>query len=67
MRIGWICAFLVAVLLALAVPGRCSAQNQITCASNDGGRQYCPADTRGGVTMVRQNSQSPCVQNQMGI
>jgi hypothetical protein len=64
MRIGWICAFLVAVLLALAVPGRCSAQNQITCASNDGGRQYCPADTRGGVTMVRQNSQSPCVQNQ---
>jgi len=54
MRIRWICTFLVAVLFVLAVPSRCSAQNQITCASNDGGRQYCPADTRGGVTMVRQ-------------
>jgi hypothetical protein len=36
----------------------------ISCASQDGGRQFCPADTRGGVTMVRQNSSSPCVQGQ---
>ena len=36
----------------------------ISCASQDGGRQFCPADTRGGVTMVRQNSNSPCVQGQ---
>jgi len=34
----------------------------ITCSSNDGGRRYCPADTRGGVRLVNQRSGSPCIQ-----
>ena len=32
----------------------------ITCSSNDGYRNYCTADTRGGVRLVRQLSGSPC-------
>jgi Protein of unknown function (DUF3011) len=57
---------LVFAMLALgwgAFSRQASAQT-INCASQDGGRQFCPADTRGGVTMVRQNSNSPCVQGQ---
>jgi hypothetical protein len=37
---------------------------QITCSSNDGKRNYCTADTRGGVRMVKQRSGSPCIQGQ---
>ncbi|WP_051978525.1 DUF3011 domain-containing protein [Edaphobacter aggregans] len=36
----------------------------LTCASDDGRRNYCNADTRGGVQMVRQRSGSPCTQGQ---
>ena len=36
----------------------------ITCSSNDGKRNYCAADTRGGVRLSRQISGSPCVQGQ---
>ena len=32
----------------------------IYCASDNGGRNYCPTDTRGGVQLVRQRSGSPC-------
>jgi hypothetical protein len=32
----------------------------IYCASDNGGRQICPTDTRGGVRIVRQISGSPC-------
>lgn len=38
--------------------------NTITCSSDNGGRQYCPADTRGGVQLQRQRSGSPCIQGQ---
>jgi Protein of unknown function (DUF3011)/Ricin-type beta-trefoil lectin domain-like len=34
--------------------------NIITCSSNDGRRNYCDTDTRGGVRMVRQISGSAC-------
>ena len=34
----------------------------ITCASDDGGRHHCPADTRGGVEMTHQRSDARCVQ-----
>ena len=34
----------------------------ITCSSDDGGRKYCPANTRGGVSMVRQRSDARCQQ-----
>ena len=33
----------------------------ITCASNDGRRNFCAADTRGGVQLVNQRSGSPCI------
>ena len=35
----------------------------ISCNSNDGRRNYCPADTRGGVQLVNQRSNSACVFN----
>ena len=42
--------------LALPLPG----QTVITCSSNNGRRNYCSADTRGGVKLGRQISGSPC-------
>jgi hypothetical protein len=36
----------------------------IRCSSDDERRQYCNADTRGGVRLVRQVSGSPCIQGQ---
>ena len=36
----------------------------IYCASDDGRRNYCQADVRGGVQLTRQRSDSPCVFNQ---
>ncbi|MBO0723076.1 MAG: DUF3011 domain-containing protein, partial [Blastocatellia bacterium] len=34
----------------------------ITCESNNNRRNLCRADTRGGVRMVRQRSDSACIQ-----
>jgi hypothetical protein len=43
--------------------GRYSGSNQtVTCSSEDGRRHYCDADTRRGVELVRQRSDSPCQQ-----
>ena len=39
-----------------------SPAQTVTCASEDGKRHYCDADTRAGVQMLRQRSDSPCVQ-----
>jgi hypothetical protein len=36
----------------------------ISCNSNDNRRNFCPADTRGGVRLVNQRSNSACVFNQ---
>jgi Protein of unknown function (DUF3011) len=33
----------------------------LTCSSDNGGRQRCPANTRGGVRLVRQRSDSDCI------
>jgi hypothetical protein len=43
-------------------PGYGSGGQAITCSSDDGKRNYCPADTRGGVQLVKQRSGSPCTQ-----
>ena len=43
-------------------PGRPPASVTITCASNNGRRNVCPVNTRGGVQLVNQRSGSPCVQ-----
>ncbi|WP_263409874.1 DUF3011 domain-containing protein [Terriglobus tenax] len=44
--------------------GNGNGGQQITCSSNDGRRNYCNADTSGGVRMVNQRSGSPCIQGQ---
>lgn len=43
-------------------PGRGPGGRMITCSSNNGGRNYCAADTRGGVRLTHQRSGSPCIQ-----
>jgi len=37
---------------------------QVRCSSDDGRRNYCAADTRGGVRLTRQISGSPCREGQ---
>ena len=49
---------------SFAQPGYGGGGQTITCSSNTGGRQYCTADTRGGVRLNRQISGSACVQGQ---
>ncbi len=52
------------VLAALAVALPMGAQQQtVTCNSN-GGSQSCPADTRNGVLLVREQSSNACRQGQ---
>src|SRR5437764_513469 len=61
MRRLWI---VIAALTSFNMTGLAAAQSQvIRCESNDGRRQYCPADTRGGVRLSQQISGSACVQN----
>src|SRR5262245_65924838 len=35
--------------------------DQIYCASDNGRINYCGADTRGGVRLIRQRSDAPCI------
>ncbi|MDF4023676.1 DUF3011 domain-containing protein [Luteibacter sp. PPL201] len=35
---------------------------EIDCGSHDNGRGFCPADTRGGVRLLRQNSDARCAE-----
>jgi len=37
-------------------------RNIVTCASNDGRRVYCDADTRNGVALLEQHGNAPCRQ-----
>jgi len=32
----------------------------VRCSSDDGGRHYCEADTRGDVDLIRQHSEAAC-------
>jgi len=41
-----------------------SGGNSIRCGSQGGKRNYCPVDTRGGVSMKQQLSHSACIQSQ---
>jgi Protein of unknown function (DUF3011) len=54
------------LLLLLAILSICSLgrAQTITCSSNNGRRNYCNANTRGGVHISRQLSGSACIQNQ---
>jgi len=50
------------VVAALVIFGPRSSAQTISCSSDDGHRHYCPADTRGGVQLSRQRSDSACQQ-----
>lgn len=49
-------------LLYLYSPADALAAYTLNCSSNDGGRRYCPADVGRSVRLIRQISQSPCIQ-----
>src|SRR5438477_4828478 len=53
---------LIFCLLVAATCVQGFAQFSLTCASEDGRRHYCPADTRAGVSLQRQRSKSACTQ-----
>lgn len=58
------------IILLLLSAGRLQAQSgmvnkngpQMTCASDDGRRHFCPVNTSRGVRLVNQRSQSPCTE-----
>ena len=43
-------------------PGYGQGGQTITCSSDSGKRNYCPADTRRGVQLVKQRSDARCTQ-----
>lgn len=50
------------VVAAFVIFGSRSSAQTISCSSDDGHRHYCPADTRGGVQLLKQRSESSCQQ-----
>ena len=44
-------------------PRLAAGRNVITCSSNNMGRNQCPANTSGGVRLIRQRSDSDCIYN----
>jgi hypothetical protein len=54
---NWVLLGLVVAAFVVFSP-RSSAQT-ISCSSDDGRRHYCPADTRGGVRLLKQRSDPP--------
>lgn len=56
------CGSLVFLLFSLLTAVGVYAQSRITCQSRGRGRNYCSADTRGGVALVRQLGGAPCRQ-----
>jgi hypothetical protein len=61
MRIFLVLALGISALIAVAARPA-SAQQVITCSSDNGKRNYCPANTQGGVSMLRQRSDARCQQ-----
>jgi hypothetical protein len=65
------CFFLGIIVAMLARPASAAAQvsaavQSITCESQNGNRQYCGNYSLNQLTLQRQISGSPCVQNQAG-
>ena len=50
------------VIAAFVIFSPRSSAQTISCSSDDGKRHYCPADTRGGVRLIKQRSESACNQ-----
>lgn len=61
MRIRAVLTVVLGAMIAMATQSAL-AQQVVTCSSNNGKRNYCAADTRGGVSMVRQRSDARCQQ-----
>jgi hypothetical protein len=55
-------AFLLAAAALLGAAPAAHAQRTVTCESIDGRQELCRVNTSGGVRIVRQFSDSPCVQ-----
>ena len=53
---------MVLLVVCLFTPQKSLAQSTFACNSDDGRRHSCAVDTRGGVQLVRQNSQAPCTE-----
>jgi hypothetical protein len=63
MRMRTFLVMALGIIALILVAGRsASAQQVVTCSSDNGKRNYCPANTRGGVSMVRQRSDARCQQ-----
>ena len=52
------------LLAALVIPSAASAQQTITCESNNGNRKYCGDANPGQVSLQRQISSASCVQGE---
>lgn len=61
MRILGMRLFLMFAVVAVAAPA--NAQT-VSCTSEDGSKKYCQADTKHGVTLVKQKSEIPCKQGE---
>jgi hypothetical protein len=62
MRIRGFLGIVLGIIALMAMAARPAGAQSITCSSDNGKRNFCPVDTRGGVQMVRQRSGSPCQQ-----
>jgi len=65
---GWVSAMLLFLVPGRHVPFAAAATPApqagiLTCSSDNGRRNYCSTDVRGGVQLVRQRSDSPCIFN----
>lgn len=59
-RIRALTGIAAAVLSVVAIATPARAQRSISCSSDNGKRHYCDVETRGGVSMVRQRSDTAC-------
>ena len=63
MRNRCICWSIALLGLFLFLPVKSLAQSTITCNSDDERRHSCSVDTRGGVHLIRQHSDSACTED----
>jgi hypothetical protein len=62
MRNRRICWSIALLGLFIFLPVKSLAQSTITCNSDDERRHSCSVDTRGGVHLIRQHSDSACTE-----
>jgi hypothetical protein len=62
MRIRGFLGIVLGIIALMAMAARPARAQSITCSSDNGRRNFCPVDTRGGVQMVRQRSDARCIQ-----